>query len=124
VIVRFEPALTTGGEFFGAGEDGLPAFTVTTTSAVEENCPSLTVIRRGYVPAAANDTCVLDEFGLAKVTPLPLTTLQVYVNGLGTPSSVAVAVTVAVAGSVIVRFGPAFTTGGEFTDGGFTVTWT
>jgi hypothetical protein len=68
---------------------------------------------------------VLEELALAKVTPVPLTTLQVYVNREGNPSSVAVAVSAAVAGSVIVRFGPALTIGGEFTScDGFSVTCT
>ena len=98
----------------GAGKDWLVAFTVTTTSEVEESCPSLTVTLSVYVPVAENETCVLEELGLVKVTPVPLTTLQVYVNGDGNPSSVAVAVRVVVAGSVIVWFGPALTTGAEF----------
>jgi hypothetical protein len=103
----------------------LLAFTVTTTSAVEESCPSLTVTLSVYVPAAENEACVLEEFGLTKETPVPLSTLQVYVNGEGNPSSVAVAVSVAVAGSVIVWFAPALTTGDEFTVcDGFSVTCT
>ena len=101
------------------------AFTVTTTSAVEESCPSLTVTLSVYVPATENETWVLEEFGLAKVTPVPLTMLQVYVNGEGNPSSVAVAVSIVIAGSVIAWFGPALTTGGEFAGGGaFSVTCT
>ena len=51
-----------------------------------------------YVPAWENETCVLEEFGLVYVTPVPLTTVQLYVSvPFGKPSSVAVAVSVALA---------------------------
>src|SRR5262249_8491832 len=100
--------------------------TVTMTSALAESCPSLTVIRNVYVPSPANEAWVLDAVGLDSVTPVPLTTLQLYVRTpVGKPSSVAVDVSVVVAGSVIVTARPVDITASMFTDGALrTVTMT
>ncbi len=77
-----------------------------------------------YVPGWENETCVLEEFGLLYVTPVPPATVQLYVRvPFGKPSSVAVAVSVVLAGSVIVTFGLALTTGAELTGLRLTCTW-
>jgi hypothetical protein len=107
----------------GAANSCLFAFTVTTTSALDENCPSLTVTRSVYVPATENEAWVREELGLAKTTPVPLTTLQLYVNtALGKPPSVAVAVRIAVSGSVIVPLEVTVIAGPAFPFGELTVT--
>src|SRR5262245_54362370 len=73
------------------------------TSSLAESRPSLTVTRRVYVPPAVNDALVVAESGELTVTPVPLTTVHAYVSvPFGRPSSVAIAVSVAVAGNVIV----------------------
>src|SRR5207247_7612806 len=69
---------------------------------------------RTYVPAAENVAVVAAEVGLANVTaPGPLDLLQVIVRALS--MSTAVPASVAAAGSVTFRSGPALTTGASFT---------
>src|SRR2546425_469505 len=95
-----------------------PLFTVPVTVIVVVslmlNWPSLATSVSTYVPAAENVAVVAAELGLANVTvPGPLDLLQVIVRALST--STAVPASVAAAGSVTFRSGPALTTGGSLT---------
>ena len=89
--------------------------TVTVTSSVVLSKLSLALSLRTYVPACEKLAVVLAALALAKVAvPGPLNLLHLRVSapgGLGKPSSVAVATRLAVLGNVIVRSGPALTTG-------------
>src|SRR2546425_939366 len=93
------PASTTGG---------LPAATGLTTivtSALADKTLSVAVNRSTYVPASEKRAVVLCALTLPKVTvPGPLTVDQVTASGLpaGRPSSIAVPVRLAEAGSVTV----------------------
>ncbi len=82
----------------------LPAgFTVTVTSSDPVSAPSYTLRRSTYVPAALKLTLVVSAVGAVNVAvPGPLTCDHVSVGvGSTCPSSVTVAVSVAVAGNVI-----------------------
>src|SRR5215208_4862964 len=88
-------------------------------------CESLAVRRSTYVPGVENIAFVEREFGSLKVTkPGPLNWPQnvVTIAPAGKPSSLAVPVRLAVFGSVIVWFGPAFTIGAAFAGNAVTVT--
>src|SRR5438132_9362852 len=89
-------------------------FTVIVAVSLTLNWPSLAVSANTYVPAAEKVAVVAGEPGLANVTvPGPLTLLQAMVMLLSI--STAVPASDAVAGSAIVRSGPALTTGGSLT---------
>src|SRR5205823_700838 len=112
VTVRSGPAFTTGAWLTTA------ALTMTCTSSNADSAASLAVGRRLYVPAVGTSAVVVAALAGAKVTvPGPLVRVQVMVSagGAGKPSSVTVPFSVAVDGSVTVRSGPAFTTGGWLT---------
>src|ERR1700687_4592196 len=96
---------------------GAPSLTVICTVLLAVSAPSSAKRRRTYVPGAAKVAVVAGAAGFPKTTPEtgPETRLHVVVSlpgGLGRPSSVAVPASVAGAGSVMVWFTPAFTTGG------------
>src|SRR5882724_3669464 len=80
----------------------LAGFTVIRTSALEDRCPSLALRRRTYWPSVENVAVVDATFAFVNVTvPGPLTLLQamVRVEPGGSPSSVAVPLSIAVFGS-------------------------
>src|SRR5215207_10027810 len=88
--------------------------TVTVTSSELITAESFAVSRKTYVPPLVNDAVVTGELLSAKVTvPGPLTTLQetTGVTPAGKPSSVTEPARLAVAGNVMVRSGPALTSG-------------
>ena len=95
------------------------SFTVTVTSALAESALSFAVRRSTYVPAAENDAVVTAADALPKLTvPGPEIFVHSKVSapgGFGKPSSVAVPCSEAWAGSVMVRAGPALTTGAWLT---------
>jgi hypothetical protein len=79
---------------------------VIVTSSVADNTLSLAVSLNMYVPSTEKLADVLSAFALPKETvPGPLTLDHVVVNvagGFGNPSSVAVPLRLALAGSVII----------------------
>ena len=94
---------------------GGAGFTVIVTFAVVVSCVSVADSCKTYAPAWLNVAVVARLAAFANVTvPGPLTLLHVVVNVLpaGNPSSLAVPLSDALAGNVIVWFAPAFTVGG------------
>ena len=82
-----------------------PALTKIVTSSLEDEAPSLPVNRSPYVPAAEKLAVVLGALTLPNVTvpgPLNFDHVTVSVLPAGRPSSVAVPVRLAAAGSVMV----------------------
>ena len=107
--MRSGPAFTCGARF--------SAITVTVVVSLGLNAESLALRLKTYVPATLKDAVVEAALGFPKVTvpgPLTLIQLEVNVEPWGRPSSVAVPLSVAEAGRVIVRSGPAFTCGATF----------
>src|SRR5947199_407696 len=92
---------------------GTTTLAVIVTSELEDNAVSLAVSRSTYVPDVEKAAVVLSALTFPNVTvPGPLNLDHVVVRvPLGKPSSVAVPDRFADAGSVIVWFNPAFTTG-------------
>ena len=103
----------------GVGVGVGSGFTVTTNESLPVRALSLAVRLKVYVPGTANVAVVAGAEASANVTASgPLTVLHVYVNapgGFGRPSSVAEPLKLALFGSVIVRSGPALTTGALLT---------
>jgi len=103
----------------GVGVGVGSGFTVTTNESLPVRALSLAIRLKVYVPGTANVAVVAGAEASANVTaPGPLTVLHVYVNapgGFGRPSSVAEPLKLALFGSVIVRLGPALTTGALLT---------
>src|SRR6266550_3340690 len=88
--------------------------TVMVAVSLTLNWPSFAAKANTYVPPTENVAVVAGELGLANVTvPGPLTLLHAIARLLS--MSVAVPASDAVAGSVMVRSGPASTTGGSLT---------
>ena len=103
----------------GVGVGVGSGFTVTTNESLPVRALSLAIRLKVYVPGTANVAVVAGAEASANVTtPGPLTVLHVYVNapgGFGRPSSVAEPLKLTPFGSVIVRSGPALTTGALLT---------
>src|SRR5215216_626109 len=111
VVVMVEPST---GELMLTTAGGAGGLTSTLTSSLVVNSESLAVRRRTYVPAVLKDAIDAARLtGLKPACPGPLTTLHNTESVLpaGSPSSVAVPLSVAVPGNVIARSGPALTTG-------------
>jgi hypothetical protein len=103
----------------GVGVGVGSGFTVTTNESLPVRALSLAIRLKVYVPGTSNVAVVAGAEASANVTASgPLTVLHVYVNapgGFGRPSSVAEPLKLALFGSVIVRSGPALTTGALLT---------
>src|SRR5262245_20356326 len=97
---------------------GIGGATVTVTSSLAVKTASLAGSRSTYVPGSLHVACVGAALAFPKVTiqgPFPLLHEIARVAPAGRPSSVAVPFSVAAAGRVTLRSGPALTMGGWFT---------